>query len=99
MASETKTNTLNHNFNITNKLEDGNIRIRLLKCTTENKVSHSASKSNRITRSFTLPLKTFLNVHLHVTSLCTEQSTGKQDARPSVSDKEHLNFLLCLDTS
>lgn len=53
----------------------------------------------RIAGSLVLPLKTFLNVHLHVTSLCREQSTGKQDVRPYVSDTEHLSFLLCLGIS
>lgn len=70
--------------------------MRFFKCITENKSSPLASET---IWNFTLPLKTFLNVHLHVTSLCTERSTEKQDARPYVFDKKHPSFRLCLETS
>lgn len=46
-----------------------------------------------------IPLETFLNVHLHVASLCTEQSTVKPDVGPYASDKGHLTFPLPLDAS
>lgn len=49
--------------------------------------------------SDSVPLKTVLNAHLHVTSLCREKSTETPNARPFVSCRIHQSHLLSLDGS